>query len=192
MPSTKSPADELRIETVAVGQITPNPRNPRTHSKSQIRQIAESMRAFGCTSPVVIDENNILIAGHGRLAAAKLLGLKTIMAIVVSGLSDAKKRALALADNKIPQNAGWDLELLAAELESLQETLISEGLDMSITAFEPAEIDALRHNFEHDSSDPPDDVDPSHLLGPEVTRQNDLWQLTGIVFFAAMRAVPTR
>ena len=106
MKSPKITALDLHPQWVALSQLKPNPRNARTHSKNQIRQIADSVRAFGFTSPVLIDENGLLLAGHGRFGAAKLLEWKTIPAVVIAGLSDAKKRALALADNKIAQNAG--------------------------------------------------------------------------------------
>ena len=99
-------------KVVPIDQIRPHPRNARTHSKKQIRQIAASIRAVGFAAPILIDENKILIAGHGRLEAAKSLGMSSIPAIVISGLSDAKKRALLLADNRIAQSAGWDRELV--------------------------------------------------------------------------------
>ena len=162
---------------VALDHIRPHPRNTRTHSRKQIRQIADSIRAVGFTSPVLIDENGVLLAGHGRLEAAKLLGLKTIPAIVIDSLSEARKRALLLADNRIAQGAGWDRERLAEELMSLPELLVADGLDITVTGFEPAEIDALLSDFEDDASDPADDLDPSHLAGPEVSRRDDIWQL---------------
>jgi ParB-like chromosome segregation protein Spo0J len=85
---------------VALDQIKPHPRNTRTHSKKQIRQIADSIRAVGFASPVLIDETGVLLAGHGRLEAARLLGLTTVPAIVIDGLTEARKRALLLADNR--------------------------------------------------------------------------------------------
>jgi ParB-like chromosome segregation protein Spo0J len=114
--------------------------NARTHSTKQIRQIAESMKQFGFVVPIVIDENHIILAGHGRHAAAKLLGLTEVLVIEVHGLSAAKKRALALADNKIGENGGWDREMLAVELSELSEILIEEGLDITITGFAAVEI----------------------------------------------------
>jgi hypothetical protein len=87
------------MAAVAIGQIKPHPRNARTHSKKQIRQIADSIRAVGFAAPVLIDEDGVLLAGHGRLEAARLLGLKTIPAIVIDGLTEARKRGLLLADN---------------------------------------------------------------------------------------------
>jgi ParB-like chromosome segregation protein Spo0J len=113
---------------VALDHIKPHAHNSRTHSKKQIRQIADNIRAVGFTSPVLIDENGVLLAGHGRLEAARLLGLKTVPAILIEGLSEARKRALLLADNRIAQNAGWDRELLASELLSLPELLAADGL----------------------------------------------------------------
>jgi ParB-like chromosome segregation protein Spo0J len=166
------------IHTVLpIDQIRPHPRNARIHAKKQIRQIAASIRAVGFAAPVLIDEDNVLIAGHGRLEAAKSLGMSSIPAIVVSGLSKAKKRALRLADNRIAQSAGWDRELLAAELAELPELLIDDDLDISVTGFEPAEIDALHADFE-DASDPDDEIDDSCLDGPAVTQLGDLWQLS--------------
>jgi DNA modification methylase len=162
---------------ISIDRIKTNPRNARTHSKRQIRKIAESMRRFGVTAPLLVDEHNMLIAGHGRLEAAKLRGLSTVPVIVIRGLSDAKKRALMLADNRIAQDAGWDLERLAEELAELPELLVDDGLEISVTGFEPAEIDRLSADFEDESRDPVDDVDVDGLDGPATTRMGDLWQL---------------
>lgn len=162
---------------VPINRIKANPKNARTHSSRQIRKIAGSMREFGFAAPVLIDEQDVLIAGHGRLQAAKSLGLSTVPAIVIRGLSDAKKRALMLADNRIAQDAGWDLERLAEELAQLPELLVNDGLEVSVTGFEPAEIDRLSVDFEDESRDPLDDVDVDRLDGPATTRTGDLWQL---------------
>jgi DNA modification methylase len=162
---------------VPIDQIAPHPRNARTHAKKQIRQIAASIRAVGFAAPVLIDEYKVLIAGHGRLEAAKSLGMSSIPAIVVSGLSEAKKRALLLADNRIAQSAGWDRELLAIELAALPDLLVEDDLDISVTGFEPAEIDALHADFEDGSEDPADELDDSCLDGPAVTEFGDLWHL---------------
>jgi DNA modification methylase len=174
--STKCPGHRP-VTLVAVEQIEPHPHNPRTHSKKQIQQIAESIQAFGFTAPVLVDEEGVLLAGHGRLEAAKLLRLKRIPALILEGLSEARKRALLLADNRIAQSAGWDRERLANEFTSLPELLLEDGLDISVTGFEPAEIDALLADFEDNSTDPADDIDPAFLSGPAVTCQGDLWQL---------------
>ena len=131
------------IEWIPVEAVKPNARNARTHSKKQIRQIADSIATFGFLVPILVDERRVVIAGHGRYAAAKLLGHKKVPAIEVQGLSEAKRRALALADNKIAENAGWDRELLAAELPELAELLVVENLDIAITGFAPVVMPAL-------------------------------------------------
>jgi DNA modification methylase len=149
----------------------------RTHSKAQIRQIAESIKACGFGAPVLVDETLTLIAGHGRLRAAELLGLPEIPAVELHGLSDAQKRALALADNKIGDNAGWDRERLAIELPELADLLIKERLDISITGFAPAEIDQLQVDFKDDASDPGDEIASAWQNGPVVSARGGLWLL---------------
>jgi len=165
------------ITLVAPSHIKPHPHNARTHSKKQIRQIADSIQAVGFASPVLLDEHGMLLAGHGRLEAAKLLRLKAVPAIIIEGLSQARKRALLLADNRIAQSAGWDRERLAGELVELPELLLADGLDIAVTGFEPTEIDALLSDFADDNSDPIDDLDEALLSGPVVTQPGDLWQL---------------
>jgi ParB-like chromosome segregation protein Spo0J len=167
----------VAMQLIAVDALKPNARNARTHSKKQIRQIADSITAFGFVVPIVIDEGNNIIAGGGRYAAAVLLGLQEVPVIRVEGLSKAKRRALALADNKIAQNAGWDRELLARELPELAELLIVENLDISITGFAPLEIDQIATDFEDDPSDPADTVDPEWTNDAALSRPGDLWEL---------------
>jgi DNA methylase/ParB-like nuclease domain len=165
------------LKWIAIDALTPNARNARTHSKKQIRQIADSITAFGFLVPLLIEEGGAVIAGHGRYAAAKLLGLEQVPVIEVKGLSQAKRRALALADNKIAENAGWDRELLAAELPELAELLVVDSLDISITGFAPVEIDQLTTDFEENASDPADAVDPAWATTAAVSKPGDLWQL---------------
>lgn len=107
------------LERLAPERLKPNPRNARTHAKKQIRQIAESLKAFGFTNPVLIDENDMILAGHGRVEAATLLGLETVPCRRIGHLNAEQKRAYILADNKLALNAGWDEELLAGELQEL-------------------------------------------------------------------------
>ena len=162
--------------TLALDKVRPNDKNTRTHSKKQIRQIAASIRDLGFAAPILVDENHVLIAGHGRLEAARLLKMASIPAIVIDGLNETKKRALMLADNRIAQSAGWDRERSAIELSALSELLIEDELEISVTGFEPAEIDSLFADFEEASADPPDDV-PTSSAGPAVTQPGDLWKL---------------
>jgi DNA modification methylase len=165
-----------RIQLISLANLRPNPRNARRHSKKQIRQIADSIMAYSFTVPVLVDEKDMLLAGHGRLEAAKLLGLKTVPVIKLVGLTEAKKRALLLADNKIAENAGWDRKRLAVELPELAELLIDDQLEISITGFEPAEIDQLTTDFEANDSDPADTVDDQPTASV-VTKPGDLWLL---------------
>jgi len=164
---------------VALDQIKPHPRNARTHSRKQVRAIADSIETFGFTTPVLVDEGLMLLAGHGRLEAARLLGLAEVPAIELQGLSEAKKRALLLADNKLAEKAGWDRGRLALELPELASILIEEGLDIAITGFEPVEIDQIETDFEATASDPDDEVDPAWSRGPTVSASGDLWELGG-------------
>ena len=170
-------SEGYEIKRVAPDALKPNPRNARTHSKKQIRQIADSIVAYGFTVPLLADESLVTLAGHGRLGAAKLLGLSEVPVIVLEGLSEAKKRALLLADNKIGENAGWDRERLAMELPELTELLIDEDLDISITGFEPVEIDQILSDFEEDSADPADTMDSAWQSAQVVSKPGDLWQL---------------
>lgn len=107
---------QLAVVYRATGSLQPDPRNARTHSKRHIAQLVQSIEQFGFTDPVLIDEAGVLIAGHGRLRAAKELGLAEVPSITLEDLSEAEKKALRLADNKIALNAGWDLEILRLEL----------------------------------------------------------------------------
>jgi DNA modification methylase len=166
-----------QIKWVSPDAVKPNPRNARTHSKKQVRQIADSIVAFGFVVPLVADENGMILLGHGRLAAAILLGLSEVPVIVLEGLSEAKKRALLLADNKITEHAGWDRKRLAVELPELTEILIEESLDISITGFEPVEIDQIAIDFEEDTSDPADTFESEWLATTVVSRPGDIWKL---------------
>src|SRR6056297_3272730 len=120
----------VAIEYVALHDLNPSSRNARTHDNRQIRQLVESIKSFGFTNPLLIDEENGIIAGHGRLEAAKRLDMIEVPAIRLTKLSEQRKRALMLADNKIALNASWDLDLLAEELADLS----SIELDFSLEA----------------------------------------------------------
>ena len=162
---------DLKVQYLAIGAIKPDPRNARTHSKKQVEQIAASMGAFGFTNPLLVDEKGVLIAGHGRLAGAKKLGLSQVPAIELKGLSDPEKRALRLADNKIAQNAGWDGELLKIELETLAS--LEVGFNLEITGFSSGEIDVT---LGQSNVDPDDEVIPA-IPAQVRTRPGDIWQL---------------
>jgi len=166
----------LQVAMTPVDKLRPTNKNARTHSNRQIQQIADSIRQFGWTSPIVVDESGKIIAGHGRFAASLDLRLRRVPTIVVSGLSDAEKRALALADNKIAANAGWDRSTLAAELGELATLLPEISLDISITGFDAAEIDALATDFADPEREPAEEV-PAVAEAKPVTQIGDLWKL---------------
>ncbi len=151
-------------------ELTPDPRNARTHPKAQIDQLIASIEAFGFTNPVLVDECGVLIAGHGRLRAAKQLGLDEVPTITLVGLSATKKRALRLADNKIALNAGWDFDLLKRELGELSGLDID--MDLTLTGFSTGELDVLLT----DTSDPDNEVIPAAPKEPR-TKPGDIWTL---------------
>jgi DNA modification methylase len=163
------------LETRKIGTIKPHPKNARTHPAKQIRRLVESFHQFGFTSPLLIDENNVILAGHARWQAAKEAGLKIIPVIVLRGLSEGKKRAYVLADNKIAELAGYDRLALATELEELSSLLAEDDLDLSLTGFEPAEIDNLLAELADTETDPADEL-PKIAARP-VSRKGDLWIL---------------
>jgi DNA modification methylase len=163
----------LKIEYISTAAVLRNERNARTHSRQQVRQIEASIRAFGFTNPLLIDEANILIAGHGRLEAAHRLGLELVPAIRLAHLSELEKRAFMLADNKIALNAGWDLDLLAQELVDLSSMDLS--FDLELTGFETAEIDLLIGDDDGAmEAEPVPEPDPGQ---PVFTQPGDIWQL---------------
>ena len=182
MPAGCAPRPELtgvnlRVQELPISQIKLNPRNCKTHPGRQIRQIANSMVAFGFTNPLLVTEDGELIAGEGRYKAAQLLGLAKVPVIVLAGLSPARRRALAIADNKIADNAGWDRERLAIEIPELAGLLETEGLDVSILGFEAVEIDQLATDFEANAADPADRIDSNWLRDSAVSKPGDLWVL---------------
>ncbi|MHA7819623.1 MAG: site-specific DNA-methyltransferase [Erythrobacter sp.] len=160
----------LEVVYQAPDELVPDPRNARTHSKRQIEQIMSSIRAFGFTNPILADPDGNLIAGHGRLRAAKEMGLGTVPVITLDGLTEPQKKALRLADNKIALNAGWDTEILKLELAEL--SLPEVEVDLGLTGFSPGEIDVVLS----ESEDPDDEVIPPVPESPRV-QPGDIWQL---------------
>ena len=163
------------IEYRRVADLRPFARNARTHSKKQIRQIADSIQRFGFTNPVLISDDGEIIAGHGRVRAAKELGMVEVPAVKLSHLSEAERRAYVIADNKLALNAGWDTEILAIELQGL----VDLDFDVELTGFSLAEIDfvlddARAANVETPAG--PEDYIPAVPANP-VSRRGDLWLL---------------
>jgi DNA modification methylase len=161
----------LVIEYCDPAVLKPDPRNPRDHPKRQIEQLVASILAFGFTNPFLIDENGVIIAGHGRLRAAKQLGLKSVPIIRLTGLSEAQKRSLRLADNKIALNSGWNTDLLQMELQAISE--LDVNFDLTVTGFSGAEIDIALGSARRE---PAEDIVPATPMRP-VTRSGDIWRL---------------
>lgn len=173
----------LNVEYRKVEALIPYARNPRTHSDAQITKIAASIVEYGWTNPVLVDGDNGIIAGHGRLAAARKLGLDQVPVIELAHLTTAQKRALVIADNRLALDAGWDEEMLALELAELSEA----GFELALTGFENIEIDALladapstegepaaQDGANADELDTTDDVPDTPVVA--VSREGDVWK----------------
>lgn len=153
--------------------LRPSPWNPRRHPKKQIAQLARSVAEFGFVGVVAVDENDQVLAGHGRVEAAIAAGVKTIPCMIVTGLSEAAKRAFVIADNKIALNARWDEAALVELLDGIIE--LDPGVDLELTGFDTIEIDQLYGAQEGENAiDPADDALPVDD-GPPVTHRGDLW-----------------
>jgi len=170
-PAVSLPRSELRN----VQTLRPYQHNARTHSKRQIEQIARSIERFGFLNPVLIDASGTIIAGHGRVEAAKLLGLAQVPTLRIEHLSDEEKRAYILADNKLAEKAGWDREILAIELQAL----VDMDFEIELTGFEMAEVDFLLDEATEIKQAPllPEDSIPELSAEPPVTKRGDLWLL---------------
>ena len=162
--------DTLEIEYRSLDALKPDPRNARTHSRKQIDQIAASITAFGFTNPILIDPQLEIIAGHGRLRAAKQLQILEVPTITLKDLTEEEKRALRIADNKIALNAGWDMDLLKGELLDL--SIPELGFDLSLTGFSAGEIDVVLD----EGVDPQEDVIPAVPSEPRA-KLGEIWQL---------------
>jgi DNA modification methylase len=166
----------MRLKSTYKSPVDLKPRltNPRTHTKKQIEQIAASIKAFGFNSPVLIDGAGGIIAGHGRVEAAKLIGMSNVPAVCVDHLTPAQVRAYVIADNKLAENAGWDRALLALELQELSVDL---NFDVTVTGFETAEIDLLIQDLNQGTPDEADEVPEVDRAAPAVSRLDDLWRI---------------
>jgi DNA modification methylase len=168
----------MAVEPMPIASLRPHAGNARTHSKKQIRQIADSIRRFGFTNPVLIGQDGEIIAGHGRVEAAKLLGLDTVPTVRLAHLNAPQRRAYVLADNKLALNAGWDHELLAIELQAL----IDIDFDIELIGFSPTEIDLVldeaREGSPNTQTESEDQVPfPFNDQTSVVTRAGDMWCL---------------
>ena len=165
---------DLAIEYLPLRTLRPYPRNARTHSKKQVRQIADSIRTFGFTNPVLVDIANTILAGHGRVEAAKLLGMDRVPCVRLEHMTREQKRAYVIADNKLALNAGWDSNILAEELGELFAADLD--FDASVTGFSIPEVDALVEGLApEEPGDPNDDIVPDKAPGR--CARGDIWVL---------------
>lgn len=162
----------MNLELFSVEKLIPYARNARTHNEEQITQIAASIKEFGFTNPILIDNQNMIIAGHGRLLAAKSIGLKEVPIIRLNHLSPTQVRALIIADNKIALNAGWDEELLRLELDDLKEL----DFDIDLLGFSADELLAFENFGEQNGGNTEDDEVPEAPVEP-ITKHGDVWHL---------------
>lgn len=162
---------DLRVDYRPVSTLTAYAGNARTHSAKQIRQIAESIKTFGWTNPILVDEAGGVIAGHGRLEAARLLGLDRVPVICLAQMTEGQKRAYIIADNKLAENAGWDENLLRIEIKSLEALDLDFRLE--VTGIETPELDILLRTEDAGEEEPA----PEPAPGRPVSKVGDLWQL---------------
>ena len=162
------------VEMFAIADLRPWSKNARTHSRKQIRQIANSIKRFGFTNPVLIDNDNAILAGHGRVAAAELLGMSEVPCLRIETMTPEEKRAYVIADNKIALNAGWDVDMLGQELKALID--LDLDFDIGITGFSIPEVDSLVDGLStEEPGDPADDILPDQV--PPRCSLGDIWQL---------------
>jgi DNA modification methylase len=162
----------MKITYKDPGQLRPRARNPRTHTAKQIKQIAASIKEFGFINPILTDGADGIIAGHGRVEAAKLIGMSDVPTVRVDHLTPAQIRAYVIADNRLAENAGWDRELLTLELQELSVEL---NFDVTVVGFETAEIDLLINELNEDTADDADEVPEIDRSVPAVSRLGDRW-----------------
>lgn len=159
------------LKSVKVDDLIPYVNNARTHSKEQVNKLRASLREFGFVNPLIIDRDNNVLAGHGRLMAAKEEGYEEVPCVYVEDMTEAQKKAYILADNRYAADAGWNEELLAVELESLQDL----GFDLALTGFDTDELASL---FDTDSEGQEDDFDvDAELEKPTFSKEGDIWHL---------------
>jgi hypothetical protein len=185
---TTRTAAMTQIEHLPSGTLRPWPKNSRTHSRKQVRQIADSIRRFGFTNPVLIDSDNMILAGHARVAAAQQLGWECVPCVRIDRMTPEEKRAYVIADNKLALNAGWDEEILAEELKALQG--LDLGFDIGLTGFSIPEIDSLIEGLApEEPGNPEDDRLPKD--GPPLCRPGDIWALGPHRLICASALEPT-
>ena len=162
-----------RLEMISIDALAPYARNSRTHSDAQVAQIAGSIREFGFTNPVLIDDESGIVAGHGRVQAARALGMEQVPCIRLEGLTEAQRRAYVIADNRIALNAGWDLDMLAVELDDLKGI----DFDLDLLGFDVGEIDKILAMADATTEGETDIDDVPDVQAEAITQPGDVWLL---------------
>ena len=165
----------LEVAYVATTDLIPYANNPRTHSEQQVAQVAASIQEFGFNNPILIDEHNSIIAGHGRLAAAQKLDLKLVPTIMLEGLSEAQRKAYVIADNKLTENGGWDYDILAVEIDRLKEL----DVNIDLTGFGIEELQVITQDVDfapagEDEQGKLDELDPKWIDCPHCGKEFDM------------------
>ena len=165
----------LEVAYVATTDLIPYANNPRTHSDQQVAQVAASIQEFGFNNPILIDEHNSIIAGHGRLAAAQKLDLKLVPTITLEGLSEAQRKAYVIADNKLTENGGWDYDILAVEIDRLKEL----DVNIDLTGFGIEELQVITQDVDfapagEDEQGKLDELDPKWIDCPHCGKEFDM------------------
>jgi ParB-like chromosome segregation protein Spo0J len=164
----------VQIKTVLVEKLIPYVKNSRTHSDGQVAQIAASIKEFGWTNPILVDGESGVIAGHGRLLAARKLGQKEVPVIELAHMTESQKRAYVIADNQLAMNAGWDTTLLSLELADLKEV----GFDLEILGFKPEDLKTFTEEINFDAGTEEDQgkldqLDPKWVCCPHCGKEFD-------------------
>lgn len=175
---------ELNVQQIKVADLIPYAQNSRVHNDAQVAQIAASIKEFGWTNPILVSDTNSVIAGHGRLLAAKKLGMEEVPAIILSGLSLDQQKALVIADNKLALNAAWDEELLKIELADL----VANGFDYDAIGFSTQELDALLKDVEPEVEEDNEETETNYVIQYNIVFDNETQQAVWFNFIRELKA----
>lgn len=173
MKHTSLTPSDLEIEYLSIDTLQANPKNARTHSDKQVQQIASSIAKFGFINPVIIDDEHNLLCGHGRVEGAKRIGLNEVPAVRISSMSEDDKRAYILADNRLAELAGWDMDIVSRELEYLMDA----DFDFTITGFEISDIDFSSDTSNDDRTEETETVELPDPAAQAINQPGDLWHI---------------
>lgn len=175
--------DAPKIEQRGIAELIPYAANSRTHSGEQVKQIAASIKEFGWTNPILVSDNNTIIAGHGRIMAAKELGMTNVPVIVLSGLTEAQQKALVIADNKLALNSIWDDDLLKIEMADL----VANGFNYEAIGFTTQELDQLLNDVQDEPEEEIEDKESNYIIQYNIVFDNESQQAIWFNFVRALK-----